>query len=36
MVSYIVSNGRLLSLTAIEWLMLLGGGSLAGSLMLLF
>jgi hypothetical protein len=36
MIGYIVSEGRLLSLKASEWLMLLIGGALAGSLMLLF
>jgi len=36
MIGYVVSDGRLLSLQAAEWLMLLAGGALAGSLILLF
>jgi hypothetical protein len=36
MIGYFVSDGRLLSLNAAEWLMLLVGGLLAGTLMLLF
>ncbi len=36
MIGYIVSDGRLLSLQATEWLMLLVGGVFAGSLILLF
>lgn len=34
MIGYIVSEGRLLSLKGTEWLMLLIGGMLAGSLLL--
>ena len=34
MIGYIVSEGRLLSLKGTEWLMLLVGGMLAGSLLL--
>ena len=36
MIGYIVNENRLLSLKATEWLMLLVGGVLAGSIMLLF
>jgi hypothetical protein len=36
MIGYVVRDGRLLSLRAAEWLMLLVGGALAGSPMLLF
>jgi hypothetical protein len=36
MMAYLVSEGRLLSLKPVEWLMLLVGGMLCGSLTLLF
>jgi len=36
MIGYIVNENRLLSLKVAEWLMLLVGGVLAGSIMLLF
>ena len=36
MMAYVVSEGRLLSLKPFEWLMLLVGGMLCGSLTLLF
>jgi hypothetical protein len=36
MIGYVVRDGRLLSLQATEWLMLLVGGALAGSPLLLF
>jgi hypothetical protein len=36
MMTYVVSEGRLLSLKPFEWLMLLGGGMLCGTLALLF
>jgi hypothetical protein len=36
MIGYVVRDGRLLSLRAAEWLMLLVGGALAGAPMLLF
>jgi hypothetical protein len=36
MIAYLVSEGRLLSLNASEWLVLLVGTMLCGSLMLLF
>jgi hypothetical protein len=36
MMAYVMSKGRLFSLKPFEWLMLLVGGMLCGSLMLLF
>jgi hypothetical protein len=36
MIRYVVNDGRLLSLRATEWAMLLVGGLLAGSPLLLF
>jgi len=36
MMAYVVGGGRLLSLKPFEWLMLLVGGMLCGSLLLLF
>jgi hypothetical protein len=36
MIRYVVNDGRLLSLRAAEWAMLLVGGLLAGSPLLLF
>jgi hypothetical protein len=36
MIGYVVRDGRLLSLQAAEWLMLLIGGTLAGAPLLLF
>jgi hypothetical protein len=36
MIGYIVSEGRLLSLNASEWLILILGGALCGSVALLF
>ena len=36
MMAYLVSEGRPLSLKPFEWLMLLVGGTLCGSLTLLF
>jgi hypothetical protein len=36
MMAYVVSEGRLFSLKLFEWLMLLVGGMLCGSLTLLF